>query len=164
MLSAWDDYPIHQTSYPVAHPVSSDAGRYDRYWLTMFDTGLTTQFGFGLAVYPNRGLVDAALSISRGGRQESVYGSGPLTLDRETRAAPLRLEVIEPMRVLRIVLDGYGGLSADLTFTASTQAIEDSHMVRTSGPTLISERMRIVQFGSWDGVFSADGERTVCIR
>lgn len=35
-------------------------------------------------------------------------------------------------------------------------------MVRTSGPTLISERMRVVQYGTWDGVFSAGGQRTVC--
>jgi hypothetical protein len=32
MLSKMDDYPIHQTSEPVAHPGSSDRNVYDRYW------------------------------------------------------------------------------------------------------------------------------------
>jgi hypothetical protein len=163
MLSAWDDYPLHQTSYPVAHPVSSDAGRYDRYWMTMLDRDLTTQLGFGLCVYPNRGLIDAAISVSRGGRQQSVYASGPLTRDRETRVGPLRVEVVEPMRVLRVVCEDYGGMSADLTFTGDTQVVEDGHMVRMSGPVLISERTRTVQFGHWEGVFSAGGQQTRCL-
>ena len=32
MLSRFDDYPIHQTAEPVAHPASSDRNGYDRYW------------------------------------------------------------------------------------------------------------------------------------
>ena len=32
MLSKFDDYPIHQTPDPVAHPASSDKDVYERYW------------------------------------------------------------------------------------------------------------------------------------
>src|SRR5262245_16660487 len=32
MLSRFDDYPIHQTAEPIAHPASSDRNVYDRYW------------------------------------------------------------------------------------------------------------------------------------
>ncbi len=158
MLTVWDDYPIHQTSYPVGVPLDAGAGRYERYWLTMHDADLTTQVGFGLGVHPNRGVVDAALSVSRGGRQRSVYASGPLTRDRATAVGPLRLEVVEPMRTLRLVADGRHGLAADLTFSAVTEAIEDGHMERRSGPTLISERTRLVQFGSFSGEFTIAGE------
>ena len=32
MLTRFDDYAIHQTPEPVAHPASSDRNVYDRYW------------------------------------------------------------------------------------------------------------------------------------
>jgi hypothetical protein len=162
MLSTWDDYPVHQAALPVAQTVSSDAGRYDRYWFSMHDVDLTTQVGFGLSVHPNRGIVDAALSVSRGGHQASVFASGPLSRDRNTRVGPLRVEVIEPMRVLRVVLEEHDGLAADLTFTGVTQHIEDGRMRRDAGARLISERVRTVQFGQWHGRFTMDGETVEC--
>jgi hypothetical protein len=66
------------------------------------------------------------------------------------------------MRVLRVVLEDHEGLAADLTFTGNTQTIEDNHMVRMSGPTLVSERTRTVQFGAWEGSFSVGGRTTHC--
>jgi hypothetical protein len=164
MLSKWDDYPIHQAALPVAQTVSSDLGRYDRHWMALHDVDLTTQIGFGMSVHPNRGIVDAAISFSRNGRQDSVFTSSYLTRDRDTAAGPLRVEVIEPMRVLRIVLERQDGLSADLTFTGVTQHIEDGRMRRDSGAILISERIRTVQFGEWSGEFTVHGETIRCNR
>lgn len=162
MLSRWDDYPIHQAALPVAQPVSDDVGRYDRHWLAMHDVDLTTQVGFGLSVHPNRGLVDAAFSVARGGRQASVFGSATLTRDRDMVAGPLRLEVVEPMRALRVVVEQHDGISADLTFTATTQHVEDGRMRRESAGVLLSERIRSVQFGDWHGSFTVDGETVDC--
>jgi hypothetical protein len=158
MLTKWDDYPIHQTAVPVAEQVSSDLGRYERHWLAMHDTALTTQLGFGISLHPNRGIVDASLSVARNGIQQSVFASGRMSPDRDTVVGPLRLEVVEPMRTLRVVLDEHDGMAADLTFTAVTQCIEDSRMRRESGGLLVSERTRTVQFGEWSGSFTADGE------
>lgn len=159
MLTPWDDFPIHQTSYPIAHPVSSDSGRYDRHWLALHDTDMTTQVGIGLSVHPNRGLVDGSISVVRDGRQHSVHASGPLSRARDTRVGPLRIEVIEPMRSLRVVLEPTDGMAADLTWHAVTQAVEDGHMERRSGTTLISERTRMVQFGEWSGELVVGGDQ-----
>ncbi|GAB3003367.1 hypothetical protein LWP59_27405 [Amycolatopsis acidiphila] len=158
MLTKWDDYPIHQTAVPAAELLSSDLGRYERHWLVMHDKGLTTQLGFGLSVHPNRGIVDAAISVSRNGTQQSVFASGRMTRDRDTAVGPLRVDVVEPMRVLRVVLDEHDGMAADLTFTAVSQCIEDSRMRREAAGVLISERTRTVQFGEWSGSLTLDGE------
>lgn len=158
MLSPWDDFPIHQTSYPIGYPIGADLGRYDRHWLTMFDKELSTQVGFGMSLHPNRGITDAAFSVVRGDRQDSVYTSAPMTRARDTVAGPLRVEVIEPMRTLRVVLEEHDGIAADLTWTGVTQTIEDSRMERWAGPTLISERTRTAQFGEWSGRLSVHGE------
>lgn len=162
MLTVWDDYPIHQTSLPVATTASNDLGRYDRHWLVMFDTETSTQVGIGLSVHPNRMIIDAAISITRNGHQDSVFASGPLALDRPTTIGPIGIHIIEPLRILHITLDDVEGMSADLTFTANTAMIEDSHMRRTAGPLLISERTRTVQFGTWSGQFTHKGETIVC--
>ncbi|GAB89803.1 hypothetical protein, partial [Gordonia rhizosphera] len=98
------------------------------------------------------------------GVQRSTFASAPLTRDRDMVAGPLRLEIVEPMQVLRVTLDEQDGMSADLTFTAVTQHIEDSRMRRESGNTLIAERVRTVQFGEWSGSFTVDGVTTSCDR
>ena len=36
MLTPYDDYPIHQTADPVAHPSSADPNHYDRYFFNGF--------------------------------------------------------------------------------------------------------------------------------
>jgi hypothetical protein len=130
--------------------------------MALHDIDLTTQVGFGLSVHPNRGIVDASISFSRDGRQNSVFASARLTRDRDTVAGPLRVEVIEPMRTLRVVLEEHDGIAADLTFTGVTQHIEDGRMRRESGTTLISERVRTVQFGEWSGEFTVGGETVSC--
>lgn len=164
MLSPWDDFPIHQTSYPIAYPIGADAGRYDRHWLAMHDTDLTTYVGVGMGVYPNRGIIDGALSVSRGGEQHSVYASGPLSRERNTEVGPLRIEVIEPMRTLRVVLEEKDGVAADLTWHGVTQTIEDGRMERYSAGTLISERTRTVQFNECEGQFMVNGETVEVTR
>lgn len=164
MLSPWDDYPVHQTSYPIAYPIAADLGRYDRHWLCGHDTDLTTQVGVGLCVYPNRGIVDGALSVARNGQQDSVYVSGKLTPSRETACGPLRVEVVEPMRRLRVVLEQHEGIAADLRWTGVTQTIEDGRMERWAGPTLVSERTRTVQFGEWEGELEVRGHRVEVTR
>ena len=75
MLSKFDDYPIHQTSEPIAVPASSDRNVYDRYWFN----GITedTYFGIGAALYPNLGILDCGLSIVRDGEQRPALHSEP---------------------------------------------------------------------------------------
>ena len=73
MLTPFDDYPVHQTPLPIAHPASGDPNHYDRFWFN----GYTEDFYFaaGMAVYPNRGIIDAAFAVVHDGIQRSVFAS-----------------------------------------------------------------------------------------
>jgi hypothetical protein len=164
MLSRWDDFPIHQTPHPVAQPQTGEAMAYDRYWFTMHDRDLATQVGFAFGVYPNRGVVDGALSVARQGSQASVYASAPLTRDRRTAAGPVSLEVVEPLSSFRVVVDDLDGVSADLRFTATTPVVLDNHLRRTVAGRVVADRTRLVQFGAWEGSFTVDGRTTTCRR
>lgn len=160
MITEWDDHPVHQTPMPVAHPASGDPAHYERYWFAAFDLAATTVVGAGLSLYPNLGVVDAAFSVARDGRQSSVFASGPLAPSRPTAVGPITVEVLEPLQTLRVVVD-HVGLGGELTFRAVTDPVEEPRTIRTSGVRTTSDRTRLVQFGAADGQIAVDGEDLV---
>lgn len=155
MLNKLDDFPVHQTSEPIAHPVSADRNTYDRTWFNGYAIDGSAYFGIGMAVYPHRGILDCAFSVvEKGGRQHCFYGSRRAPLERtEMQVGPFRIEVLEPMRRTRVVLDdNETGLSCDLVFSTRTAAIEEAHQTLWSGAKRVMDATRFDQFGRWSGV------------
>ncbi len=159
MLSKFDDYPIHQTAAPIAHPISGDRNHYDRYWFNGYQDDGEFYFGIGAARYPNLGIFDCGFSIVRGGEQHAFHGSARAGLEpTDLRCGPFRIEIIEPMRRIRVVLsDNDTGISADLTFTARTACIEEGRQTIARSPRLIMDVTRFAQFGRWEGEIRYDG-------
>jgi hypothetical protein len=157
MLTPFDDYPIHQTPLPVAHTVSGDPNHYDRFWFN----GYTEDFYFaaGMAVYPNRGIIDAAFAVVHDGVQRSVFASGRIPVNRaETKIGPLTIDVVEPLRVTRVRADAADlGIDADVTFTARTVAMEEPRQVITNGTKAMMDSTRMTQWGNWNGRIVAAG-------
>ena len=157
MLTPFDDYPIHQTPLPVAHPASGDPNHYDRFWFN----GYTEDFYFaaGMAVYPNRGIIDGAFAVVHDGVQRSVFASGRIPQDRsQTRIGPLTIDVVEPLRVTRVRADAADlGIDADVTFTARTVALEEPRQTITAGTKSVMDSTRLTQWGTWSGRIVAGG-------
>jgi hypothetical protein len=76
---------------------------------------------------------------------------------------PFRIEVIEPMRRTRVILDdNASGLSCDLTFSARTAAIEEARQTLWQNGRRVMDATRFDQFGRWSGTIrTPDGEITV---
>ena len=152
MLTPFDDYPIHQTPAPIAQPVSADPNHYDRYWFNGYDREATFFLGGAMGHYPNRGVVDAAFSVVHDGVEHSVFASGRMPADRATEIGPLRIEIVEPLRTIRyVVAENDHGLTADVTFRARTEAIEEprQQIVRNNVPMM--DYTRLTQWGTWEG-------------
>ena len=155
MLTPFDDYPIHQTPAPIAQPFSADPNHYDRYWFNGYDLDGAFFLGGAMGHYPNRGVIDAAFSVVHDGVEHSVFGSGRMPADRSTQVGPLRIEVLEPLRTLRYIVDATNGndsgLTADVTFRARTAAIEEprQQIVRNNVPMM--DYTRLTQWGTWEG-------------
>ncbi len=164
MLTPLDDYPIHQTPLPIAHPASGDPNHYDRFWFN----GYTEDFYFavGMAVYPNRGIIDAAFAVVHDGVQRSVFVSGRIPVDRsETRIGPLTIEVVEPLRVTRVRVDAAdSGIDADVTFTARTVALEEPRQTITAGTKTVMDSTRMTQWGTWTGSLRVGGAEVPIAR
>ena len=151
MLTPMDDYPIHQTSAPLAQKVSSDPNHYDRY----FFNGYTEDYFFGVAMahYPNRGIIDAAVSVVHGGTQRSIFASGRIPANpAETRVGPVAIDIVEPLRVSRITVDSpENDVSIDMTFTARTPALEEPRQVLMASNRVSLDNTRMTQWGRWSG-------------
>ena len=162
MLNKLDDFPVHQTPEPLAHPATSDRNVYDRTWFNGYAADGSYYFGVGMAIYPHRGILDCAFSVVRpDGRQHCFYGSRRAPTERtEMQVGPFRLEIVEPMKRTRLILDdNKSGLSCDLTFSARTAAIKEARQTLYSGPRASMDATRFDQFGRWSGVIrTPDGE------
>lgn len=162
MLNKLDDYPIHQTPEPIAHPATSDRNVYDRYWFNGYSRDGSRYFGVGMAVYPHRGILDGAFSVvEQGGRQHAWFGSRRAPLERtDTLVGPFRIEVVEPMRRARVVLDeNESGIACDLTFSARTAPMQEARQTLYDGVRTSMDSTRFDQFGRWSGwVKHPDGE------
>jgi hypothetical protein len=165
MLNKLDDFPIHQTPEPIAHPATSDRNVYDRTWFNGYAPDGSYYFGIGMAVYPHRGIMDCAFSVVQPDmRQHCFYGSRRAPVERtEMDVGPFRMEVIEPMRRTQIILDdNESGITCDLTFSARTASIQEARQTLWQGTRRAMDATRFDQFGRWSGVVNhPDGQITV---
>lgn len=162
MLTSYDDFPIHQGSAPMAHAATADLNHYDRYFFNGYSADGAVYFGAAMGLYPNRHVVDAAFSIVRNGVQASVFASGRAPVDRRdaTTVGPIRVEIVEPLRTLRVHVDApEQGLRADLLFEHRSPAIEEPHFKLQIGIRTLFDYTRLTQFGAWTGWIELDGER-----
>lgn len=160
MLSRFDDYPIHQTPQPVAIPASSDRNVYDRYWFNGYQDDGEFYFGIGSAIYPHLGIMDCGFSIVRDGQQHAFHASRRAPNDpSETQVGPFRIEVVEPMRSLRVTLaENETGIACDLEFRARTACVEEGRQTQLQGTKVMMDATRFAQFGSWQGEIRYDGQ------
>lgn len=152
MLSVYDDLPLHQTPATLDQPATSDPAAYERFYFGFCDVDGSAAVGLTFTLHPNKGLVDAALTVSVGGRHESLLVSDRLGRDRaDLRCGPLRLTLEEPMRRLRIRVEGHPDFDVDLTFRATTPAIEEARVTRLRSNRVVQDRSRYVQLGVVSG-------------
>jgi hypothetical protein len=168
VLSSFDDFPIHQTSRPIAHTASTDINHYDRYFFNGITSDTRLFFALAMGLYPNRHVADASFSVVvRGGtadaHQISVHASKRAPADRAdaNEVGPIRVEVLEPLNALRVVVEApEHGLRADLTFVRRSAPIEEPHFRQQVGMRVVFDYTRLTQFGGWEGWIEIDGELT----
>lgn len=159
MLTPFDDYPIHPSADPIAHPATGNPNHYDRYFFNGTERDGNFFIGGAMGHYPVRGVIDAAFSVVVDNVEHSVFASGSMPLDRSTQVGPLRVEVLEPLRTLRYVVEENDfGLQADITFRARTIAVEEPRQRRFSQDGIeVMDHTRLTQWGTWEGTINVAG-------
>ncbi|MCB0890019.1 MAG: hypothetical protein KDB38_11665 [Nocardioidaceae bacterium] len=159
-----DEYPIHQTPLPMARVASSDRNFYDRCYFNAHNGTDDFMLIAGAGIYPNLGVQDAFLLARSGDQQYAVRKSDALdTRPMSHQVGSFRVEVIEPLRQLRLINDSPDDVvQCDLVWTQSFPAVlEQPHqLIHRNRPTL--DAQRFAQVGAWSGIVVLDGaERTL---
>jgi len=158
MLTKGDDFPIHQTPDPIAFS-GTDRNFYDRYFFNGYTIDGELFFAAALGVYPHLNIMDAGFAVRIGDKQFNLHASRHLHMERmDTHVGPIRIEVIEPLQRLRIIVeDNEHGITADLTIDGRHFPIEEPRTTRRNGPRIVQDVTRLTQLGSWSGWIKAGG-------
>jgi len=160
VVSPMDEYPIHQTPLSMAYVGTSDRNFYDRWYFNAQDRSGDIFLISGFGVYPNLGVIDAFAAVRRSDVQHTIRCSDALGDDRfAPSVGPYRVEVIEPLRRVRLICDGDDhGIGFDLTWDGSFEAVMEQHHVMRAGPRPIIDASRFAQVGTWSGSLRVDGD------
>jgi len=141
-LGPLDEYLVHQIPDPVDHVYNRQPNFYDRYYFNLHSSGDELFLVTGLGQYPNLGVTDAFASISKGrhpAHRAFLAPAGHQPTRHERR--PLRVEVVEGLRTLRVVCEpNEWGVAFDLKFEGFVRALEEPNP--SPGTAIGSSRRR----------------------
>lgn len=158
MLTKGDDYPIHQTAEPIAYS-GTDRNFYDRYFFNGYSPDGSVYFAVAFGVYPHLNIADAHFAVVRDGVEHCLHASRVLHSERlDLQVGPIRIEVIEPLQVLKVTVDGEG-LAAEIVFTGRAFPIEEPRFTRRIGPRAFMDYTRLTQNVRCQGHILIDGDR-----
>lgn len=160
LLTAADEYPVHQTPEPLA-VAGSDPNFYDRFWFNAYSADGQSLVAVAMGVYPNLNILDAAISVVHGGTQHSLFASRLLAGDRmATQVKPISVAVVEPLKRIRVrVDDNEHGVSAELLFTGRADPIQEPRFTWRMGTRTIMDLTRMSQSCACEGWIEVAGER-----
>jgi hypothetical protein len=158
VVSPLDEYPIHQAPLPVTWPATSDRNFYDRCYFNAHDRTGEIFLITGMGWYPNLGTKDAFVLVRRGDTQTAVHLGDAIDDDRlDQRVAGYRIEVAEPLRRLRVVLEETEGIALDLSWEGSFDVVQEQPHILRSGSRVTLDAQRFAQVGTWSGSIVVDG-------
>ena len=159
MLTPLDDLPIHQVAETMATVGTSDRNFYDRYYFNLHGCSGDFFLAAGLGQYPNLGVTDGFVAVNHGTTQTVVRASRPLGPDRlDTSVGPLRVEVVEGLKKVRLICEETDGFALDVTWEGFIPAFEEPRMILAAPHgRILMNTMRFLQTGSWTGSLLLDG-------
>ena len=157
-----DEFPLHQAPLPLAYANSSDRNFYDRWYFNAHDRTGDIMVITGMGYYPNLGTKDAFVLVARDGQQTAVHLSDLMDQDRmNPRVGNYRIEVPDPLRKVRVVLEETDGLAVDLAWESTCEVVQEQPHVLRSGSRVTLDAQRFAQLGTWSGTIAIDGEEIV---
>lgn len=160
MLTRGDDFPLHQTSEPIAF-AGTDRNFYDRYFFNGYNPDGDVFFAAAMGFYPQLAIVDAAFSVIVDGVQHNLRASRRSGGERlDLSVGPIALSVDEPLERLTLrIAPNDGPVTGEITFHARHFPIEEPRFIRRNGTRLFMDYTRMTQNGRWSGWLDVGGRR-----
>ena len=128
MLTGLDEHPLHQIAHSFAGVAGSDPQWNDGHYVCICDTDGRVCLTSNVRLYQNNDVLDGFVCLRHEGRQHNIRLSRRLRPDIDHYGVgPLRIEIVEPMRALRFVLDDNEfGISCDVRLSERGAALRGS--------------------------------------
>ena len=106
MLTGLDEHPLHQITQSFAGVAGSDPQWNDGHYVCLCDDDGEVCLTSNVRLYQNNDVLDGFVCVRHDGRQHNIRLSRRLRPDLDHYGVgPLRIELVEPMRTLRFVLE-----------------------------------------------------------
>jgi hypothetical protein len=163
VLLGIDEYPFHQIAQPFAAAATSDAQWNDGHYICACDAGGRVSLAASVRLYPNNDVLDGFVCIRHRDRQHNIRLSRRLRPNiGQLAAGPLRLEIVEPLERVRLVLEPNDfGLELDVTCQSTVLPYLDPVETTRVDGRLLSERVTYEVTGRCSGWVSVGNERIV---
>lgn len=144
-LEPIDELPFHQHPAPFNLPATTDAKFNDGYWFAFYTPGW--YFVTGLRLHPNVNAMDGFAALTHDDRQHCVRASRALRPGYgDLVVGPLRLEIVEPLQRLRLVLDENPiGLCFDVVFESQAPPFVEERYQHFKYGAVINDLLRYTQ-------------------
>ena len=114
-LTPYDEFPVHSTPYPMSYVPSTDLAWDDGYYFLAYDLKSGVALWNGMRVAPNSNMMGGHSALNVRGVQRTLRLSRVWRDDFSIGIGPLRYEIVEPLRAIRMVLDpNESGMSYDV--------------------------------------------------
>lgn len=152
MLTKGDDFPLHQTSEPIAF-AGPDRNFYDRYFFNGYSADRSVFFAAAMGFYPQLGVVDASFCVLVDGVQHNVRASRRSGGERlDLSVGPISIGIDAPLERLSLRIAAHDGpVRGELHFTGRHFPIEEPRFIRRTGTRLFMDYTRLTQNGHWTG-------------
>lgn len=153
MLLGMDEYPYHQITETFAGVAGSDPQWNDGHYVCLCDAGGNVALTSTVRLYQNNDVLDGFVCLRHQGRQHNIRLSRRLRTDMDhLGVGPLRIEIVEPMTALRLVLeDNDYDIALDVVCTSTTLPYMDPIEVTRVDGRLLSERATYELTGACEG-------------
>lgn len=166
MLLGLDEYPFHQVTDTFAAVAGSDPSWNDGHYLCAADQEGRIAFTSNVRLYANNDVLDGFVCLRHRDQQYNLRVSRRLRPDMEhLGAGPLRLDIVEPLRTVRLTLgDNAVGIALDVTCHTVATPYHGPVEVRRIDGRLLSERATYEVTGEAEGWVEVGDERIVLER
>jgi hypothetical protein len=159
-LTPFDEFPVHATPFPMSYVPNTDFAWDDGYYFLAYDIESGIAIWNGMRVAPNSNIIGGHSSFNIRGVQRTLRLSRIWRDDYSLAIGPFRYEFVEPMRLIRMVLEpNESGMSYDVLWRGLAPAHLAAHHRAIRTGRFTTDQSRYHQVGVATGWMEIDGKR-----
>ncbi len=161
MLVRMDEYPYHQITDSFSAVAGSDPQWNDGHYVCVCDVDGQVALTSNVRLYQNNDVLDGFICLRHDDQQYNIRLSRRLRPNMDLLGVgPLRIELLEPMKTLRLVLEPNDiGIALDVVCHTTTAPYMDPIEITRVDGRLLGERATYEITGRCEGWVTVAGER-----